>query len=365
MQSLYANFLEIMAEALPYLAFGFFVAGLLKSFIPIGMVAKYLGKDTFFAPFKAALAGAPLPLCSCSVIPVVTQLRRAGAGRGSMASFLLSAPETGVDSIILSYGILGPIMMVARIIACLFSAIMTGWSVMALTRNIPLTPLKEEKDGDAFKDDKHGFFARFVSGQRYAFTTLLDMTLKPVIIGLAITIVLKTYVPSDIFLKYGDGLPAMILMVVLGFPMYICASASTVFASGLLLVGVSPGAVLVFMLAGPASNIGTLYILRDIINKRAAIVYVVAVSIFSIISGLALNALDKAFSLNILGQVSRDNLLPMPVVVITSLLILIAAIKPLRPYIGLTTKTHRSVGSCCGSKPVKQETAESSCHHSR
>ena len=338
------NILSVMLEALPFLAFGFFVAGLLKAFVPDSLVTQYLGKENIFSPIKASLLGMPIPLCSCSVIPVASGLRRGGAGKGSLTAFLISAPETGVDSLSLSYAMLGPVMLVARIVSALCTAIFTAWAVMGFTKNIPMRPLKAEvvscsdskKSSTAMHDTR--VFNRFITGQRYSFTTLLDDSFKWVLVALASTIILKTYVPAGFFNDYGDGIISMLIMGVISFPLYICASASTPVAAGLLLVGVSPGSVLVFMLAGPASNLATVGVVNKLLNKRSAIIYVIGVFACSILAGLSLNFIIDMYSLDIFSEVKHESILHSGIAIPATIFVLLASIKPLRPYLGLIAK---------------------------
>ncbi len=342
---LWQNTVSILLEALPFLGFGFCIAGILKAFVPDTLIAKYLGQENLWSPIKATMLGTPIPLCSCSVIPVATSLRRGGAGKGSITGFLISAPETGVDSLSLSYAMLGPVMLIARLISAIFTSIATAWAVVLGTKNIPMRPMPEEQKtccsasgAEVEKSQSQGVIAQFINGQRYAFTTLLDDSFKWVMVALVATIVIKTYVPTEFFTGYGDGIISMLVMVAISFPLYICASASTPVAVSLLLVGMSPGAVLVFMLAGPASNIATIGVVHKLLNRRSAIIYVVGVCVCSVLSGLALNWFVDLYDLDILAQVQQQTILHAWVSIPTTIFVLLSAIKPLRPYIGLSLR---------------------------
>lgn len=347
MPILIENFINVCLEALPFLALGFFIAGILKAFFANDVITKILGKDSSYmwSPIKGAILGAPIPLCSCSVIPVATTLKNQGANKGALTAFLVSAPETGADSLSISYALLGPIMMVARLISALSSAIITAYCVLALTGR-DMSP--SHKDKSCCKTTpqapapccsknlaKHPLWERFINGQRHAFTMLLDDTLKWMTIALALTAIMKTYIPTDFLAQHSYGVWAMVITVIISFPMYICASASTPIAAGLILTGVSPGVALVFMLAGPASNIATVTIVRRLMGTPTAILYTVCISICSIGAGLALNHLVTIYNWDIVAQASEHHIVHNTLAIVLSLFVIVCAIKPLRPYWGL------------------------------
>lgn len=346
--NLIANLISVSLEALPFLAFGYFIAGLLSVFIANKWVMKILGRESsaLMSPIKGALFGTPIPLCSCSVIPVAIGLKKQGANKGSVTAFLVSAPETGADSLILSYVLLGPIMVIARLISALATAMITAWSVIAFTGNDMPADSKEVKSCCATNKqnlssvansdgNKPSIWQRFLFGQRHAFTTLLDDSFNYMIIALVLTALIKTYIPSDFLSQYSHGVWAMTLTVILSFPMYICASASTPIAAGLLLSGVSPGVALVFMLSGPASNIATVMVVKRLMSNTAALVYVLSISTVSVCAGLLLNDLVTRYQWDIIAQANAGSILPHEIAITLSLLVLICATKPLRPYIGL------------------------------
>jgi len=332
------NLFGIMLEALPFLAFGFFMSGLLKSFVPSNFIAKHLGKENWASPIKAAFLGAPIPLCSCSVIPVTMEMRRSGAGKGSVSSFLISAPETGFDSLSISYAMLGPLMTVTRLFSALITAICTAWIIVFATRdNVMPEELEKSsccaskkgaKGDDSKKSLKVGILTRFVEGQKYSFTTILNDSFKFVMIALVITALIKTVIPQGVFTQYGDGFLAMLAMVIIGFPMYVCASASTPIAVSLLLLGVSPGATLTFMLAGPSSNIATVGVVSKMMGKKASFIYVLSVCSFSIGAGMLFNKLISIYGWEINYNQSGQTIIPMPIAIFLTALVLFCALLP-------------------------------------
>ncbi|MDA9557244.1 SO_0444 family Cu/Zn efflux transporter [Vibrio sp.] len=287
--TLLTNFIELFLSAAPWLLFGYFIAALMKEFLPASFMSKHLGDNSFSTVVKAALIGAPLPLCSCGVIPAALGLRRSGASKSATASFLVATPETGVDSVAVSYAMLGPLMAIVRPIAAICSAIGAGFLVSQIddkesenkTSSTEKAPSSccaskkakiEEKPTSsccASKKPVSTLSSRAKGIWNYAMHKLISDTYKWLLIGIVFAALIQTYVPKELFIEWGDGWAAMIFMTVIGIPMYICATASTPIAAGFLLAGVSPGATLVFLLAGPATNIATLALVKIELGKKA------------------------------------------------------------------------------------------------
>ena len=165
---------EILVEAVPYLVLGFFMAGLLKAYIPDDWVAKHLGKSGFWNVIKASLIGIPIPLCSCGVVPTAAGIRRQGASKGATASFLVSTPETGVDSIAITYGLLGPVMMVIRPVSALITAITAGLSVNLFDKSNDLPKLEETQSCCSSSKDSQGASCCDSSGSAPIELTMVD-----------------------------------------------------------------------------------------------------------------------------------------------------------------------------------------------
>jgi len=313
--------LEVALEAAPWLALGLLAAGLVRALLPPGLTARLFGGRGSIAITRAAVIGAPLPLCSCGVLPVAVSLRRAGASRGVTASFLVSTPETGADSVAISYVFLGPFMTVARPVAALISAVATGLVVEAIGEGRKRSTLEEPFAGDqdpsccdvpgachgeADPGARRGTLGgRLVESVRYAFTDLLDDLALWLLIAVVIAGVLRGLVEPEALAAWGGGLPAMLAMLIVGIPLYICATASTPIAAGLLVAGLSPGATLVFLLAGPATNIGTLGVVRGEIGTRGMIAYLVSIAVVSVGLGLATDAIVAAWDVDIVAQAAE------------------------------------------------------------
>ncbi|MGL4614555.1 MAG: SO_0444 family Cu/Zn efflux transporter, partial [Shewanella sp.] len=453
------NFIDLFLDSAPWLLLGLTLAGLLKVFVPMAWMQKQLGGHGIKAVLKAAILGAPLPLCSCGVIPAAVGLRRSGASKAATTSFLVSTPETGVDSIAVSYVLLGPFMAIVRPIAAICSAIVAGLlvgrdddDIKAITQagapsdkglatdpvcagqapaasccasqsaesparvslepinsccapttapvkasccgndatqtakpKLKMTPMatpslmtatpslraaapnvvavggqmmgsagqnspvaaqrvgaccgsqaaepekvvvvekgacctsaqaSDKPQGDsccastqdiATELKSRSILSRIGSGLHYAATDLVRDTTLWLLVGLFFAALVQTYVPTDFLVKWGNGMLAMVVMVLVSIPMYICATASTPIAAGLLLAGVSPGAVLVFMLAGPATNIATLGVVTKELGKRALFGYLGGVIGVAFIAGLSVNYLVATFGFVVMPQLGEEH----------------------------------------------------------
>lgn len=305
MQLLLSNFVELFIESAPWLLFGFAVAGVIKALVPEDLMASQLGKPGIAATVKAALIGAPLPLCSCGVIPAAMGLRRGGASKGATTAFLISTPETGVDSVSVSYALLGPFMAVMRPVAAIISAIVAGLLV-GRDSDAP-KPVALAAEGCCAADTaasatSASWRQKLFAAWHFTFIDLLRDITKWLLIGLACAAVIKTFVPEELLLQWGDGLLAFVVMALIGVPMYICATASTPIAAGLLFSGLSPGAVLVFMLVGPATNIATVALVKRELGLRALYAYLFSVLSVSFACGYLTNAVADSWGLEFVAQ---------------------------------------------------------------
>ncbi len=337
------NLIDLTNEASPWLLMGLIIAGLMKSLVPTNILSRHLGKGRL-AVVKAAFIGAPLPLCSCGVIPVATQLKRSGASPEATSSFLVSTPETGVDSVSVSYALLGPIMAVYRPFAAISSAIITGMIVSTNKSTVDnnSSPSSKSCCHSAKKVEEKPccsknpppaptFVDKISSGISYAFTQLIDDLIKWLVIGLVFAAFIRTFVPTEMLSQYGSGLPTMLLMVAISVPMYICATASTPIAAGFILAGISPGTALVFMMAGPATNISTLGVIKTEMGTGVLARYLLGLISSAIAFGLLLDYLLAAYDVNIIEQMGHSqHLVPHWLAYICSVILVTAAIKPLR-----------------------------------
>ncbi|HIJ78877.1 MAG: SO_0444 family Cu/Zn efflux transporter [Desulfobulbaceae bacterium] len=332
---------RFLLEASPYMLLGIMIGGILKTFLSATYVARHLGSGRFISVFKAALLGIPLPLCSCGVLPAATSLKKQGANNGATTAFLISTPESGVDSISISYALLDPIMTIARPLAAFISAMMAGIIENCLNHPSPsFAPIINNCSGNNCCSDKQcasdtphnqSFPDKLRTGLHYAFNELWGDLAGWFFIGIILAGLITVLVPDQTITAHlAGGFEAMLLMLLFGIPLYICATASTPIAAALILKGVNPGAALVFLLVGPATNIASLSMLIGLLGKRATSVYLISITVSALGCGLALDWIYQTLDVSpqaIVGQ--GGEILPYPVQLISALLLLALSIKPL------------------------------------
>jgi hypothetical protein len=281
-----------MTEMSPYLLFGFLMAGLLSMFISAATVERHLGSRGFWSVLKASLFGVPLPLCSCGVIPVSMSLYKHGASRGAVISFLLSTPQTGADSILVTYSLLGPVFAIFRPIAALLTGLFGGTLVNAFDQDS--TEQNQPCTDDCCNNTKKE--NRLLKALRYGFLVLPADIGKAMLIGLVIAAVISATIPDDFFAVYltaGGGLLAMVVMMAVGIPMYVCATASVPIAAALIEKGLDPGAAMVFLMTGPATNAAAFTTLWSILGKKTALLYLLSVVVCAFAAGFILDAIYR------------------------------------------------------------------------
>jgi len=280
----------ITARMAPYLLLGFLVAGGLSVFISPVWLERHLGGRGMGPVFRAALFGIPLPLCSCGVIPVGASLRQHGASRAATTSFLLSTPQTGVDSILVTWTMLGPFFAVFRPFAALFTGLLGGAAVQLFVPDEHR--LSGASDGKA-PAQPVGLAGRLAAALRYGLTTLPADIGRALLIGLVIAGILGAVIPADFLDGYlGRGALSILLMMIVGIPIYVCATASVPVAASFIFLGASPGAALAFLIAGPATNAATLTTIARILGRRAAVIFLLTVAVSAFGGGLLLDFLS-------------------------------------------------------------------------
>lgn len=301
---------ELTVEIAPYLLFGFLFAGILKVYFPQKLLNKYMGKSSPTASLNASLLGVPMPLCSCGVIPTGISLFRNGASRGSTNSFLISTPQTGVDSILVTYSMLGLPFAIIRPIVALITGItggiLTNW----------LIPEKTSKKVSAqvfeIDDTKKSLFRRFSLMLEYAFVSFLQDIMKWLVIGLLLAALISVLIPDSFFEQYiGNSLLEMLVVLIASIPLYVCATASVPLAAVLLIKGLSPGAVLVFLMAGPATNAATMTVLWKTLGKKSTLIYLSTIILGALLFGFLINQLPPAwFVISSHGAMHEHHLIP-------------------------------------------------------
>lgn len=338
------NCLDLFLLSAPWLLVGLLAAGLVRAWVPMALVGRMLGGTGPGAVVRAALVGAPLPLCSCGTLPAALSLRHSGASRASTTSFLIATPETGVDSVALSWVLLGPVLALVRPLAAIISAVsaglLVGFTEEARLPEDDTAPASCSASGccgavapSLAEEVESPFWRRTLAGLRYAFSDLLDDIAPWLLGGLLLAGLVVTLVPPAVLANWGSGLMAMLLIMLISVPMYVCASASTPMAHAMLFAGVSPGTVLVFLLAGPASNLAGILLVRRELGGRALIAYLIGVGGVSVLLGLLLDAAWDYFGLMMpveLVQAAQEEAALTPLAVISLVLLVVMAIRPLR-----------------------------------
>ena len=331
----------------PMLLLGLFLSGLIHVFISRQAILRWLRDDSLKSVTMSSAIGVPVPLCSCSVVPVVAEMRRKGASRSACMSFLITAPETGADSILVTNAFFGFVVAIVRPVISFITAVVAGIFCIGLIKDdrdeakasdhdhchdcdhdhgshqaliadrddcyVSPSQLKvllvnwlkgnatsDPSPGDVSTDDQGLDFKKLVKHVfRYGFIEIADDILFALLVGVALGGVLFLAIPSDLMSNEYARWLSYPVMVLIGIPLYICASASTPIAAALVAKGVSPGAALIFLMTGPATNTGTIAIIVSQFGSRFASIYVVAVIAVTVILGIAIDALLLAAGLTI------------------------------------------------------------------
>ncbi len=289
-KSIIIDFWGTVAEMSPYLLFGFFVAGILSVLVSQRLVEKHLGGRGIWPLLKASLFGIPLPLCSCGVIPVSMSLHKQGASKGSTVSFLLSTPQTGMDSIFVTLSLLGPLFAIFRPLAALVTGLVGGGLVDVFVQSARDETHDPRPDTRATSHEQQATRNKVARGLKYSFVTLPRDIGKALMVGLIIAAVISAVVPEGYFAdKLGPGVLQMVVMMFLGIPVYVCATASVPVAAALILAGLTPGAALVFLMTGPATNAASFVTIWKVLGKATAITYLATVAGCAILGGILLD----------------------------------------------------------------------------
>ncbi|MEN6306865.1 MAG: permease [Anaerohalosphaeraceae bacterium] len=283
-----SNFWVTLTQMSPYLLFGFLVAGIISVFISSKTVERHLGSKGFWSILKASLFGVPMPLCSCGVIPVSMSLYKNGASKGATISFLISTPQTGLDNIFIIYSLLGPVFAVFSPMVAMLSGLFGGTVVSLFDgHNTPQRQAGVGNDDNQAKKENP-----LLKVLRYAFFVLPADIGKAMLVGLIIAAVISVMVPDDFFstyLAFGGGILAMLVMMAIGIPMYVCSAASVPIAAALIAKGLNPGAAMVFLMTGPATNAAAITTLWSVLGKKTAILYLISVAIAAFTAGLLID----------------------------------------------------------------------------
>jgi hypothetical protein len=284
----------VVCDMAPYLLFGFLVAGLLSIFISPEWVERHLGSRGMSSVWKASLLGIPLPVCSCGVIPLAASIRRHGASRAATAAFLISTPQTGADSILATYALLGPVFAAFRPVAALISGLLGGVLVLLLGES------KQQQAAEAAQPhcctepccvgDHSG--NSLLRALRYGLVTLPRDVAVALLAGVLLAGAMGAIAslsPNHSHAYLGGGILSILLLMAAGIPVYVCATASVPIAAGFIHMGASPGAALAFLIAGAATNAATFTTVWQVLGRRTAIVYLTTVALSAVGCGLLLD----------------------------------------------------------------------------
>ncbi len=302
-----SNLWSLFVDMSFYIVIGLLFTGFLHAFVKKDLVLKHIGKKSTASVVKASVLGVPLPLCSCGVVPTAIYLGKSGGSKGAVVSFLTSTPQTGVDSIIATYGMMGPLFAVYRAFAAFISGIVSGIATNIFCRNDKEEIIQTksscgcscEGEGSSCssskeEDENITFIAKLKKVFSYGFGEFLDEIAMHFVIGLLIAALISTIIPEQWLANFTNPIISMLIMLIIGIPMYICSTASIPIALSLIMKGLSPGAAFVFLFAGPVTNIASLTILSKSLGKKILLIYLTSAAVCSIIFGLLLDYIITA-----------------------------------------------------------------------
>lgn len=295
--------IELINEMSPYLLLGFLIAGVMHVFVPNRFYSNYLSGRSFRSVISAALFGVPLPLCSCGVIPTAMSLRREGAGKGAVVSFLIATPQTGVDSIFATYSLMGLPFALVRPIAAFVTALMGGVFVNAFEKEEPVAQsVKKQERGE---EKKTTIWQKLLEVLNFGFVEMMEDIGKWLVVGLLIAGLITVFVPNEFFAIFKDNtFMSMLLVLCISIPMYLCATGSIPIAVALMLKGLTPGAALVLLMAGPACNFASILVINKVLGRRTLICYLIAIIVGAVAFGFGIDYLlpREWFTDNLVGS---------------------------------------------------------------
>ena len=338
---------DILLESSVFILFGLLVSGVLRVFLNPAAVSRHLGRGRFRSVFKASLMGIPIPLCSCGVLPAAAALKKQGANNGAVTSFLISTPESGVDSVAITYALMDPIMTVMRPLAAFVTAFTAGITenligkpdtTRALVPDLTC-PVDGCCDGQNCSPEDHrnhhSLAEKIKAGLRFAYNDVWGDLAVWFLFGLLLSGLITVMIPETVFSRYmGGGFGAMLIMLAVGIPIYICATASTPIAATLILQGVSPGAALVFLMTGPATNITSLTVLVRVLGKRATAIYLIAIAFCAVGFGMLVDGVYRSLGISaqaVVGQAGES--IPVGLEWAGAILILLISVKPVWRFV--------------------------------
>ena len=296
---------SLCVEMAPYILLGMLVSGIISVFINSDMIFKHIGPKNFTSTLKSTLFGVPLPLCSCGVIPVAATLRESGASKGSTVSFLVSTPQTGVDSVFLTYGMLGPVFALFRPIAAFVSGILSG----VVINNFDEDEHHHIRKEDLKNNNQLQIKDKIISGIKYGFISLPADIVVPLFKGLLVAAAISIFLPPDYIANHftSNIYVQFFTMLIISIPFYVCATASIPVAVALMAKGISPGAAFIFLMAGPATNASSIAVIKNILGAKTLYFYLTLISFSAIFFGFIFDLFFKETAVTIPDMLHHHN----------------------------------------------------------
>lgn len=366
----------LLADAMSiYIMVGLFFAGVLKQIIPDDFVAKNLGKDSTSSVVKATIFGIPLPVCSCSVIPIAHGLKKEGASKGAVQSFLISTPITGVDSILATFSFFGLVFTIFRIVSSVIIAITVGLiqnfveskdkvvskpnpmvfstTQMANNNSFSVSPIKKEESSSSCCstkssccDSKAKKSFSFKAVIKYAYETLFVDMAKALAVGLVLGALFTTFIPKEYSsLLFENQILTYFVILLFAIPLYTCATASLPIAAAFMLQGMSGGAAFVFLTAGPATSAVTMSVVYKMLGRTSLIIYVSTIAIMSLIFGFLFDTIFG--NLEILNISHEHEDISLINRISSILMLMLIAFYLLKPLFKKKESCCSSESSCC------------------
>jgi uncharacterized protein len=303
------SFYDLSNAMAIYILLGLIFAGVLHELVPESLVTKHLGKESVASVLKATFFGIPLPVCSCGVIPLASSIKKSGASSGATLSFLISTPITGVDAILATFGMFGWIFTFYRVVTSMLIAIAAGIltnlydTPVSISRfSVKKPPEQSQKSCCSSAPERKKFSLYGV--YQYAFGNLLGDIAKPLLWGLVLGALITVMIPSNLSaILIAHPYLSYFIVIAIAAPMYVCATSSLPIAAALMLSGVSPGAAFVFLTAGPATNTVTIGVVKEMLGKRALMIYLSVIVIGSVLFGVGLDMLFLVGEISVLEMI--------------------------------------------------------------
>lgn len=289
-----SQLLALVAEMIPYLLLGFLFAGLLHVLVPHKFYQKYLSQNNFRSVILASLFGIPLPLCSCGVIPTAMSLRKEGGSKAATTAFLCATPQTGIDSILATFSVFGLAFAIIRPAAALVSALLIG-GIVCIVGKEPKTENTSMKSGKTGKNTQESIWQKTIRALRYGFVEMIQDIGGHMLTGLLIAGLISVALPESWLLSLSDRpLLEMLAVMLFAVPMYVCATGSIPIAAALMLKGLTPGAALVFLMAGPAINFASILVINKALGKKITGIFIACIILCALLFGLSIDYLMPA-----------------------------------------------------------------------